>query len=183
MRSNITGFFTAVLVIIFMTISVQAAETVKIGLIDFQKVLKTSNAGKAAQSEINKQGKKMEADLKKKKEELEELKQKIDREALVMTKEMRDQKEREFRIKINDFKMLEKKYKENFNEVNTKLVFQFRNEIVGLVEKIGKRDGYLIIMEKNEAGVVFSPDSMEITDEIIKLYNADYAKKSANTKK
>ncbi|KKL86845.1 hypothetical protein LCGC14_1940670, partial [marine sediment metagenome] len=38
----------------------------KIGVVDFQKILSTSDAGKSAQSEINKQGKKMEAGLKEK---------------------------------------------------------------------------------------------------------------------
>ena len=95
MRNNIAIFFTSVLFVCFMFVSAQAADVVKIGVIDFQKILKTSNAGKAAQAEISRQGTKMEADLKKKGSELEELKKKLEREVLVMSKEMRDEKERE----------------------------------------------------------------------------------------
>lgn len=177
MKNRITVFFAVILVGIFIVVSAYAAETVKIGVIDFQKVLKTSNAGKAAQAEVNKQGKKMEEELNKKRDELEELKKKLEREVLVMTREMRDEKEREFRIKVNDFKMLEKKYKEEFNEVNKKLVYRFRNEVVDLAKKVGEKEGYLLIIEKNEAGIVYSPDRIDLTDKIIKIYNEDYAKK------
>jgi outer membrane protein len=183
MRTNISGFFTSVLVVCFMVVSAQAADVAKIGVIDFQTILKTSNAGKAAQVEINKQGKKMEADLKEKADELEDLKKKLEREALVMSQEMRDEKEREFRIKVGDFKMLEKKYKESFNEVNAKIGVRFREDIFSVAEKIGKTEGYLLIIEKNEAGVVYAPNTIDITYQVIKLYDADYAKKPADTKK
>ena len=183
MRTNIAVFFTVVLVVFFMFVSAQASEVAKIGVVDFQTILKTSNAGKASQVEINKQGKKMEADLKGKGAELEKIKKKLEREVLVMNAEMRGEKEREFRIKINDLKMLEKKYKEDFNEVNTNLVRRFREAMFALVEKIGASEGYLLIIEKNEAGVVYAPNTIDITDQIVKLYNADYAKKTADTKK
>ena len=84
-----------------------AADAIKIGVVDFQKILDTSNPGKASQVEINNQGKQMENDLKDKGAEIEELEKKLDRESLVMSKEVREEKQREVRIKIGDFKSLE----------------------------------------------------------------------------
>ncbi len=80
-----------------------AASKIKIGVIDFQKILETSSAGKAAQVDIKKVGKQLEADLKKKETEIEAIKSRLDREALVMSREMREEKEREGRIKLNDY--------------------------------------------------------------------------------
>ena len=42
-----------------------AADVAKIGIVDFQRFLTTSKAGKTAQEEFKNQGVKMEADLKK----------------------------------------------------------------------------------------------------------------------
>ena len=85
------------------------ADVAKIGVIDFQRILETSSAGKSADAEIKKQGKKMEIELRQKQTELQALNDKLEREALVMSKEMREDKQREFRIKVNDLKLLEKK--------------------------------------------------------------------------
>ena len=92
------------LVFIFSSNSSMAADVAKIGIIDFQRVLEASDAGKTAQSRINERGKLMEKELKGKGAEIEALRKKLEREALVMSREMREEKERQIRININDLK-------------------------------------------------------------------------------
>jgi outer membrane protein len=155
----------------------QAANVAKIGIIDFQRILETSDSGKTAQAEINRQGKKMEAELKKKGAAIEELKKKLEREALIMSKDMREQKAREMRIKVNDLKTLQQKYMQEFKAKEKTLVQQIQKKIVDAVTKIGKKEGYLLILEKREGGVLYSPASIDITDKLIKMLNADSKKK------
>ena len=168
---------TAILFLFSLTVS-YGADVAKIGVVDFQRILEVSSAGKSAQAEIKSQGEKMETDLKKKGSELEELKKKLEREALVMSMEMREEKEREFRIKINDFKSLEKKYKEEFKVVNNRLVNRIKKDIFELIEEIGKKEGYLLIIEKHEAGVMYSPTAIDITDKLIIQYNEKVAQQA-----
>ncbi len=162
---------------VFFGISAEAADVAKIGVIDFQKILETSSAGKYAQAEINKKGKEMEADLKKRGAEIEETKQKLEREALVMSKEMREQKQREMRININDFKQLQNKYMNEFKQFENRLVQRIRQEVVELVQEMGKSGGYLLIVEKRTGEIIYHPKSVDATDQFIQKYNADFAKK------
>ncbi|MDD2390328.1 MAG: OmpH family outer membrane protein [Desulfobacterales bacterium] len=159
-------------------LSVHAADVAKIGIVDFQKILENSDAGKVAQAEITKQGKKMEAELKKKGDEIEELKSKFERESLVMSKEKRDEKEREIRININDIKSMQVKFRSDFKVQENRLVIEIQNQVFDLVEKIGKEDGYMLIIEKREAGVMYHPNSIDITDRVIKRFNTEYANTS-----
>ena len=62
---------TMIFSIFFFVTSSYGADVAKIGVIDFQRILETSSAGKYAQAEINKKGKQMEADLKKRGAEIE----------------------------------------------------------------------------------------------------------------
>ena len=167
----------------FLAAFSEAADVAKIGVVDFQKIIQTSSAGKAAQAKINEKGKEMEKTLKIKGAEIEGMKKKFDRESLVMSKEVRDEKEREFRIKVNDFKGLEKKYKAELNETNSKLVLKIQKDVVKLAKDIGKKEGYLLIIEKNTAGILYSPDSIEMTDKIIKIYNDQTAKENIKKSK
>jgi outer membrane protein len=158
--------------------SVNAADVAKIGVANLQRVLETSNQGKSAQEEIKKQKDQMELELKQKGGEIEELRKQLERESMVMSKEKREEKEREVRIKINDFKSLEKRYRAQLQNLEKKLVNALLKEVSTLVEEIGKKEGYLLII--NNTGVLYSPNSINITDQLIKQLNARYAKKSGN---
>jgi outer membrane protein len=158
--------------------SVNAADVAKIGVANLQRVLETSNQGKSAQEEIKKQKDQMELELKQKGGEIEELRKQLERESMVMSKEKREEKEREIRIKINDFKSLEKRYRAQLQNLEKKLVNALLKEVSTLVEEIGKKEGYLLII--NNTGVLYSPNSINITDQLIKQLNARYAKKSGN---
>ncbi len=169
--------FIAISFIFFFAVHSYSADVAKIGVIDFQRILETSSPGKLAQSEINEKGKKMEAELKTKGAAIEELQKKLERDALVMSKEMREEKGREVRIKINDIKTLQKRYLSEFRELENRLVMRIKKDVMGIVEEIGKKEGYLLIIEK--AGVLYYPNAIDLTDKLIQLYN----KKEAGKKK
>ena len=152
-----------------------AADVAKIGVIDLQKILETSAAGKTIQAELKKEKDKMEADLKKKGTEIENIRKRLERESMVMGKEMREEKERESRIKINDFKTLQKKYRSNLQKIEGSLMNQLKTEIDEIVKGMGKKEGYLLII--NKFGVIYSPNSIDITDKVIGQLNAKFAKR------
>ena len=66
--------------------SLFAADVAKIGIIDLQRILETSNAGKSIQAELKKQKEKMESDLKRKGTEIETISKRLERESMVMSK-------------------------------------------------------------------------------------------------
>lgn len=168
--------FVAAVFCFCLLASSYGADVAKIGIVDFQRILKTSSAGKKATAEINNQGKKIEADLKKKGEEIEATKNKLEREALVMSKEMREEKEREIRIKINDFKTLQKRHVAEFKEHEKRLVGRIQEEMLTIIDEMGKQEGFLLILEKREAGVMYSPNTIDITDRLIQKYNVNFAR-------
>lgn len=148
----------------------------KIGIIDFQRVLEASDAGKAAQGEINKQGEKMESDLKARSDEIEAMETKLERESMVMDSEVREEKKREVRIKINDIKTLQKKYIADFKKMEAQIINKIQKDVFEVVAEMGNQNEYSLILEKRAGGVVFSADTQDITDEVIKQYNTFFKK-------
>ncbi len=148
-----------------------SAEATKIGVVDFQKILELSNSGKAAQNEINAQGKLMENELKDKGKEIEELEKKLERESLVMSREMREEKQRDLRIKVGDYKALQQKYMEDFKMLESRVINRIQKEVVGIIQDYGKKENFLMIVEKRSGGVVYAQSTIDITDTIIQLYN------------
>ena len=146
-----------------------AADVAKIGVIDLQKVLETSAAGKAIQAELKTKNDKMAADLQKKGGEIEKISKRLERESMVMSKEMRDEKEREQRIKVNDFKTLQKRYRSELQKLQVELMQQLQTKINAVTQEIGKKEGYLLIMDKR--GVIYAPTSVDLTDKLIQRLN------------
>ncbi len=170
-------FFMAAICITFIPATITlGADVAKIGVLNIQKVLKSSSAGKEAQAEITKEGNKMKEDFDKKGKDIEELKKDLDRESMVMDKDSREEKERDIRIKLMDLKALQKKYTEELKAFEARRVRRIQKEIVELVKEIGKEEGYLMIVEN--IGVMYYPDSVDITDKFIKRYNKQYAEKA-----
>ena len=170
-------FFAVVVAVIFLAPGVRAADVAKIGVVDFQKIIDKSQPGQAAKNQINARGKKMEAELKQKGAEIEELKKQLEREALVMSKEKREESERDFRIKVGDFKSLQKKYEQELQQTQRQLVNQIKKDVLDLVNDVGKKEGYQLIIER--VGVLYVPNAMDLTDRIIQEYNKKGLKPAA----
>ncbi|MCU0601710.1 MAG: OmpH family outer membrane protein [Desulfobacterales bacterium] len=152
-----------------------AADAPKIAVVNLQKVLDTSVAGKAAQDRLKTQRDKLEGDLKQKGSDLQELEKRLQREATVMSKETREEKEREFRIKASDFQALQKKYRGDLQDLERTLMGELQKDISALVDEIGKKEGYLLVI--SNIGVLYHQPAADITNRLIQELNAKPVKK------
>ena len=147
-----------------------AAADVKIAVVNLQTVLETSVAGKAAQDQLKSQRDKLEADLKQKGNELQELEKRLQRDSMVMSKETREDKEREFRIKASDFQALQKKYRGDLQDLERQLMGDLQKDISALVSEIGKKEGYQLVI--SSIGVLYSQPAIDITARLVQELNA-----------
>lgn len=169
----ITGL--GLIILILFGSSAYCADVAKIGTISFQKIFDNSLAGKAAKTEINKEGQRMEADLKSKGEEIKSLQETLDRDEGIMSKEARDEKTWQLNRLVDDVKALKRKYDRQIQEFQMKRVNQIKKDVLDIINDYGKKEGYLLILEN--IGVIYAPQSLEITDQIIQIYNTEYSKK------
>jgi len=163
---------------IFWCSQALAADVAKIGILNLQRVLETSDPGKTARDQIEKEKDKMLQELKKKGDEIEALQKQLERESMVMSQEKREEKEREYRIKQNDFRALNKKNNEEMQWLQKDLLDKIVKDVFELAEDIGKKEGYLLIIRSET--VLYAPGSIDITDQFIKQLNEIYSKKSGN---
>jgi outer membrane protein len=150
-----------------------AKKSYAFGIVDLERVLKNSVPGKSAQADLKKQKDKMKTDLKQKGAEIEQLRRRLEREARVMSKEVRVEKEREARIKLNDFKRLQMRYRSDLQKLEKELIGQLKVDVFTLANEIGKKEGYLLIISKTV--VLYSRESIDdLTGKIIKRLNKKY---------
>jgi outer membrane protein len=69
---------------------------------------------------------------------------------------------------------LKSKYESELKEIQKKLMGKLQKDTLDVIDEIGKSQGYLMIMDKR--GVLYSPSAIDITDQVIKKYDAKYKK-------
>ena len=174
---KIIGFMVFILVFIFSaSMPVFSAEVAKIGLVDLQKIIINSSAGKLTQKKLQAKGDQFSQKLENMQQEIVELEKKLKTESMVLSSEKKDEKGREYRIKVNDFNQAKKKFQYDLQIFEKKAIQQIQKDVVGIVGKLGKKEGYLLILERNSAGVMYHPESIDITDKVISEYNKISAK-------
>ena len=152
------------------------ADSLKIGVVNFEKILKESSAGKMIQKQIKAKGDELHQKLQDEKKQLDEMKKTFEREALVLTPEKQQEKKKEFGKKVNEFQKMQQNFAQQFKQLEVQLLNEIQKQVFEIANKIGEKEEYQVIIEKKTAGVIFYQDELDITDQIIKQYNLKVSK-------
>jgi outer membrane protein len=147
------------------------SEDIKIGSVDIQKAINECKEGKEAKRVLTKEVEKFQHLVAEKQKELEEMRQSLEKQALMLNPETRAGKEKELQGKARDF---QRWGEDSQNEINQKRIEMERNIAIGLqkmIQKVGADEGYTLIVERNENIVLFASRSTDITDRVIKVYD------------
>jgi len=145
---------------------------IKIGSVDIQKAVNECNAGKEAKKALTKDVEKFQRLIAEKQKDLQDMKELLEKQGSMLSPEAREAREKELQTRLRDFQ----RWGEDIqNEINQKRIEMERNIFIGLqkvIQKLGADEGYTLILEKNENIVLFTSKSTDITDLVIKAYDA-----------
>jgi outer membrane protein len=151
--------------------SVWAADF-KIAYVDIQRAVNDCNAGKDAKKAITKEVEKFQRLIADKQKELQTMKESLEKQAPMLTLDARANREKEYQNKLREF---QRWGEDTQNEINQKRMEMERNISIGfqkVIQKVGADDGYTLILEKNENIVLYVSKTIDITDRVIKAYDA-----------
>lgn len=155
-----------------LAVSPAAAADLKIGYANLQKALNECQAGIKAKDALKEEAEGLEGELGKKQEELKKLKEEIDKKASVWNKDTKEAKEREFKAKTADFQKKFMDYGEELNKKKQETEARIIKELRDVVEEIAKKKGLTFVFEKSVGGLLYAPRELDITDDVIKAYDA-----------
>ncbi|MEK6532077.1 MAG: OmpH family outer membrane protein [Deltaproteobacteria bacterium] len=170
MKKNLALIAAAILMLFIGSTGSYAAEP-KIAYASLQKALNEGIAGTKAKETLKEEAKKFEDELNKKQEELKKLKDEFEKKKNAWNKETRDAKEKEFDAKKQDFQKQYVKYGEELNKKKQETEQKIIDELRGIVEELAKKKGLTFVFEKSVGGLLYAPEDLDITDEVIKEHN------------
>lgn len=153
--------------------SVALAEgALKIGYVDLQRALNESESGKKAKEDFKVQVDKLQAQLKRQKDDIDSLKDQLEKKSVVMKEEERANLEDEYRRKLRDFERNYKDSQADLQKKDNELTGAIIKDLQDIIRGYGEREGYTLILEATSSAVLYGTKSADLTDEVMKQYNS-----------
>jgi outer membrane protein len=144
----------------------------KIGYVDIQRAVNECREGVEAKKALIKEVEKFQRLTSDKQKELQTMKDSLEKQAPMLTPDARAAKEKEIQNKGRES---QRWLEDNQNELNQKRAEMEENIRIGVqrvIQKIGADDGYTFILWKNEDLMPYVLKSLDLTDRVIKAYDA-----------
>jgi outer membrane protein len=144
----------------------------RVAVVDVQKVLTQSSAGKLAYEKL----KKMQEDRLNKAKTMDEEMKKLESDLNTKRISLAEDKLAEMAKQLADKKIAMQRYAQDadreIGEARDRELQALQVKIEPVIDALGKEMGLALIFNKFESGLVYASDAVEITDTVIQRFNA-----------
>jgi len=151
------------------------AADLKLGYIDMQRALNTSEAGKEAKEQLAARVKKYQEEINVKQEEIKKLKDELEKQGMLLSESSRASKEKDYQQRLKEFQRFTKDAQEELQGKDEEFTRKILEGMEKIIQEFGRKNGYTFIFVKNE-GMLFADDKADVTEEVLKLLNANRKK-------
>ena len=164
----------------------RAAE-LKIGYVNLQQAVSEVDEGKAARETLKKEFDAKQKTLDDKQNELKRMKDDLDKQMVVMSDDAKREKAVEFERKVNEMQQVYVQMQKDLQEREREMMKVIYDKMEAVIKDIAAAEGYGYVFEQQNAGLMVAPPQANMTQELVRRYNAKYkagapAKKAAAPK-
>jgi outer membrane protein len=149
------------------------AET-KLAYVDLQRALEETEDGKAAKARLKKEFDKKQKELDEKQEELKKMKDDLDKKLPLMKPEAQQAEQKKFQDRFVELQQTYARLQQDLAKKEQEATGGIFSKLQKVVAQIADREKISLVLEKNSA-VVWGLPSLDITNEVIRAYNAQGA--------
>ena len=150
---------------------VLGADSFKIGMVDIEKFQSESISFQKIRGELKKRFDELQERLSKEEKELAQIEEDLKKQSMMLSFEAKEDKRKELEKKKRHYKYLVEEFTREMKDAERDAIRSTGKEIEKVVMEIGKRDGYLMIIEKRSSGLLYFDRTYDITDEVIQIYD------------
>ena len=156
-----------------LLLSVPAFAATEFAYVDLQKALNLSKAGAQAKNDIAEQAKEYETEFKIKQGEFLKLKSELEKQAALLSDTAKQEKIKEYQQSGEALQKFQQDAQRSLQQEDGKRTQAILKELSEILQKFGKDDGYSMIIERSEGGLVYVAENVDdLTDKLIKAYDA-----------
>lgn len=143
----------------------------KIGVVDLQKLQQESSEFKKISETYAKKLEPKKKEFEREKEGLRQLEEEMRKQNMMLSLDAKEGKMKEYGKITRRLKYLENELMQEAKEAELEVRRSVMKKVAKIVGEIGEKENYTMILEKGSSGLVYSSDSIDITDKLIKAYD------------
>lgn len=157
--------------IVTLAVSSTFAAEMKVGIVDMQKAIQTTAAGKKAKSELESEFNKKKKELEKREADLKKMGEDLEAKKAVLSEEALQKKQAEMQEEVMKYREIAGKSQMDIQKKEAELTKPILEKMRKSIDKVAKEKGYSLVLE-NSPMVLFATKEHDLTDEVI----ADFEK-------
>jgi outer membrane protein len=175
-----------VLAVLLMTPAVwaQAAgapASAKVGVLSVQAAIASTAEGKQAAAELQSQFAPRTTELQNLQKQIEDLRNRLQTGQSTLSDEEKARLQREGDQLTRAFQRKQQEFQDDTNDAQQEVVNRIGRKLVDVLSKYSKDNGYSIILDTSsqQSPVLFAANQIDVTQDIIRLYDQSYPVKTA----
>lgn len=158
--------------IVWIVPAVDAADSVKIGYVDAQKILDNTKAGKKSKEGMEEFVKSRQKIIDLDESEIKQLQDDLTRQAAVLSPDARREKEESLQRKVMEYQRRAGEMNKEVQGKKKEVLDKFNKDLEGIVKKVAERGGYSFVIDRNAEGgvLLYAKESFDLTDEVVKEF-------------
>jgi outer membrane protein len=148
------------------------AGPIRIAVIDTEKILMSSQAGKKAVTDLKKLQDQRENELRAKAQELKDLQTKINDGRLSLAQDKLADLSKQYEEKEITLRRQQDDATRELNKKRDEMLAQIDDRVMPVINQVGKDLGYTLIFRKFESGLIYADEAIDITGVIIQRLDA-----------
>jgi len=147
------------------------ADDDKIGVVDIDQALNSTEEGKAAREELSRKQREAQGKLEPMVERFKAMQEELKSKRFVLSEEALYQKQLDLVELKTEIDNRAKELEDKFKVDKERLEGPLRKKLIEIVEEIGKEKGYGLILARGAGGMLYNREALDITDMVIERFN------------
>ncbi|MGE5233453.1 MAG: OmpH family outer membrane protein [Acidobacteriota bacterium] len=148
------------------------APVVRVAVIDVQRILTDSGPGKETLAKLKQLQDGKIAEAKTKQDEIQALRTRINDGRLSLAEDKIADLEKQVEDKMIAFRRFQDDADRDLQKARDDAFDAIEKRVLPIIGQIGKENGYTLVFNKYQSGLVYADDKIDITDQVIQRFDA-----------
>lgn len=153
-----------------------AAGPIRVAVIDTEKILLSSNAGKKAVADLKKLQEQREKELAARAQELKDLQGKINDGRLSLAQDKLADLSKQYEEKEIAIRRAQDDATRELTKKRDEMLAAIDERVMPVINQVGKELGYTLIFRKFESGLIYADEAVDITSVVVQRIDASQGK-------
>jgi len=166
----------SMLMVLMLTFSVSSFASVKVGLVNIQKIIVTIKEGKSVDKTLKKSFDAKQKQIKALEAGIRDMQEKLQKQNKVLSETAKANKMAEIQKSVMEARQQMSEFQKDIQKEESDLKKPILEKLKPVIDAVSKENKVAITFEISTSPVVYAEDKIDLTDAVVKAYDKKYSK-------